>query len=140
MTKKVPAASSPAALDRMRRQARTSTGPEMRVRQQLHAQGLRYRVQVPVPGMRRRTIDICFQRVRVAVFIDGCFWHGCPEHATAPRANADWWRAKLDRNQSRDAETSAHLQRHGWTVLRFWAHELPADVAETVRAAVSTAP
>jgi DNA mismatch endonuclease (patch repair protein) len=89
--------------------------------------------------MRRRTIDICFQRVKVAVFIDGCFWHGCPEHATAPRANADWWRAKLERNRSRDAETSAHLRRLGWTVLRFWAHESPADVAETVRAALSTA-
>jgi DNA mismatch endonuclease (patch repair protein) len=123
----------------MRRQARDSTGPEMKVRKLLHAQGLRYRVQVPVPDMTRRTMDICFQRAKVAVYIDGCFWHGCPKHATAPKANADWWRAKLERNQRRDVETSVHLEELGWTVMRFWAHEPPADVVEIIRVTVSSA-
>jgi DNA mismatch endonuclease (patch repair protein) len=84
-------------------------------------------------------MDISFPRLRVAIFMDGCFWHGCPAHATQPKANADWWRAKIDRNRSRDLETTRHLQENGWEVLRFWEHELPADVAETVRRVVVSA-
>lgn len=87
--------------------------------------------------MPRRSIDICFPRLKVAVFVDGCFWHGCPLHATSPKANADWWRSKLARNQERDAETSAHLRELGWTVLRFWSHESAVDVAERIRATVA---
>ncbi len=82
--------------------------------------------------MRRRTIDIAFTRARIAVFLDGCFWHGCPEHATRPKANAEWWRVKLEKNMSRDRETTTHLENSGWTVLRFWEHESPDAVARKV--------
>lgn len=120
----------------MSRQGSRDTGPEVAVRRLLHSSGMRYRVNAPVPGMPRRTIDIVFTKAKVAVFLDGCFWHGCPHHATSPKANAEWWRTKLDRNMSRDAETTEHLQREGWTVLRFWEHEVPEDVARSVRKAV----
>ncbi|WP_189775183.1 very short patch repair endonuclease [Streptomyces tauricus] len=126
--------SSPAVSARMSRQARRDTAPEVAVRKLLHAAGHRYRLNVRVPGMSRRTIDIAFTRSKVAVFMDGCFWHGCPQHATQPRANAEWWREKLDRNMARDAETTRHLVASGWTVLRFWEHEVPGDVAERVAA------
>ncbi|MGW7254942.1 very short patch repair endonuclease [Streptomyces sp. NPDC054834] len=120
----------------MSRQASKNTNAELAVRRLLHAAGLRYRVEYPVPGMTRRRIDVAFTRAKVAVLIDGCFWHGCPQHATQPRANAEWWRTKLDRNMARDRETTAHLTAHGWTVLRFWEHEAPEEVAVRVRAAV----
>ncbi|MFC9116300.1 very short patch repair endonuclease [Streptomyces sp. NPDC057092] len=121
----------------MSRQNRRDTAPEVAVRRILHAGGLRYRVNVPVPGMPRRTIDIVFPKAKVAVFLDGCFWHGCPQHATSPKANAEWWRTKLDKNMARDAETTEHLAQEGWTVLRFWEHEPPDEVAAAVRATVS---
>jgi len=81
-------------------------------------------------------MDISFSRARVAVFLDGCFWHGCPQHATSPKANAEWWRTKLDRNMARDRETDEHLAGQGWTVLRFWEHESAVDVARLIDAAV----
>ncbi|MEV7858184.1 very short patch repair endonuclease [Streptomyces hirsutus] len=117
----------------MSRQSSRDTAPEVAVRRILHAAGLRYRVNVPVPGMPRRTIDIAFTKARIAIFLDGCFWHGCPQHATQPKANAAWWRAKLDKNMARDRETSEHLREQGWTVLRFWEHETPAAIALAVR-------
>lgn len=80
----------------------------------------------------RRTIDIAFTRVKVAVFLDGCFWHGCPLHATSPKASEEWWLAKLDRNVTRDAETVEHLESQGWTVLRFWEHEKPSVISERI--------
>ncbi|MCC3767187.1 very short patch repair endonuclease [Streptomyces sp. UNOC14_S4] len=123
----------------MSRQARRDTSPEMAVRRLLYRSGHRYRLQRPVPGMPRRTIDITFPGPRIAVFLDGCFWHGCPEHATSPKANADWWRQKLDRNVSRDRETTEHLINAGWTVLRFWEHEDPSAVAADIAAAVTVA-
>ncbi|MEV7567574.1 very short patch repair endonuclease [Streptomyces tanashiensis] len=120
----------------MSRQASKDTAAELAVRRLLHAAGLRYRVEFPVPGMARRRIDVAFTSVKVAVLIDGCFWHGCPEHATQPKANAEWWRQKLDRNMARDRETTEHLEAQGWVVLRFWEH-MPADeVAAAVRATV----
>lgn len=115
---------------------RRDTKPEMEVRRLLHAVGLRYRVAYPVPGLRRRTIDVAFPGRRVAVFIDGCFWHGCPDHGTKPRANADWWSVKLRTNSERDEATTSLLRAEGWTVLRFWEHEDPARVAREVTAAV----
>ncbi|MCX5271579.1 very short patch repair endonuclease [Streptomyces virginiae] len=124
--------SSPSVSARMSRQARRNTTPELAVRRLLHAAGLRYRLQVKVPGMPRRTIDIAFPGAKVAVFLDGCFWHGCPEHATQPKANAQWWREKLDKNMARDRETSELLAAAGWTVLRFWEHEAPEAVAARV--------
>ncbi|MEU6528571.1 very short patch repair endonuclease [Streptomyces sp. NPDC046928] len=120
----------------MSRQGSKDTAAELAVRRLLHAAGLRYRVEYPVPGMARRRIDIAFTSVKVAVLIDGCFWHGCPAHATQPKSNAEWWRQKLDRNMARDAETTAHLTAAGWEVLRFWEHEPPTDVAVRVAATV----
>lgn len=129
--------SSPSVSARMSRQVSRDTAPEVAVRRLLHAAGLRYRVNVPVPGAPRRTIDIVFGKVKIAIFMDGCFWHGCPQHATQPRANAEWWRAKLDRNMSRDRETTDHLRAAGWTVLRFWEHESAVDVARQIADAVA---
>ncbi|GAA4918116.1 hypothetical protein GCM10023237_70140 [Streptomyces coeruleoprunus] len=93
--------------------------------------------------MPRRTIDIAFPGTRIAVFLDGCFWHGCPQHATHPKSNADWWRTKLEKNVARDRETTEHLEAAGWTVLRFWEHEAPDAVARAVaeaRRSALTAP
>ncbi len=115
---------------------RRDNGPETAVRRRLHAMGLRYRVAWPVPGQRRRTIDIAFTRARVAVYIDGCFWHGCPIHGTIPRSNRSWWETKLAANRARDMSVNAQLQQLGWTVLRFWEHESPDAVAKRVYAAV----
>lgn len=107
------------------------------MRQILHSRGLRYRVdyKLPVPGLRRRC-DIAFIRQRIAVFIDGCYWHSCPLHGTRPQANAVWWAAKLDRNVARDRDTDRRLAEAGWTVLRAWEHEAPAEVADRVEAVV----
>lgn len=127
---------SPAVSARMSRQVSKDTAAELAVRRLLHAAGLRYRVEFPVPGMARRRIDVAFTRAKVAVLIDGCFWHGCPEHATQPKSNAEWWRNKLDRNMARDRETTEHLTAAGWTVLRFWEHEAPEQVAVRVAATV----
>ncbi|MGY2001698.1 very short patch repair endonuclease [Blastococcus sp. SYSU DS1024] len=121
---------------RMSRQPRRDTAPEVALRRELHRRGLRFRVDWPLPGLPRRRADVAFTRKHVAVFIDGCFWHACPEHRTAPASNADWWAAKLDRNVSRDRDTDEHLRRLGWTVLRFWEHEDPVSAAGSVEAAV----
>ncbi len=128
--------SSPGVSARMSRQASKDTSAELAVRRLLYAAGLRYRVEYPVPGMARRRIDVAFTRAKVAVLIDGCFWHGCPEHATHPKFNAEWWRTKLDRNMARDRETTEHLTAEGWMVLRFWEHEVPEEVAMRVGATV----
>lgn len=121
----------------MRRQKRSGTKPELAVRRLLHARGLRYRVdfKLPVPGVRRRC-DVAFTRARVAVFVDGCWWHRCPLHATTPKANREWWIAKLNANVARDRDTDARLSEAGWTVIRAWEHENPADIADRVEAAV----
>lgn len=100
------------------------TAPELIVRRRLHASGLRYLVSVrPVPGLRR-TADIVFRGPRVAVFVDGCFWHGCPSHYQAPERNAGFWLAKLGRNRERDIETVSLLEAAGWTVMRVWEREV----------------
>lgn len=112
------------------------TQPELAVRRLLHGQGLRYRVSVaPDPDLRRRA-DIVFTMVRVAVFIDGCFWHGCPEHGRRVfQHNVDYWPLKIAANIARDQDTNTRLQSAGWTVLRFWEHEDAESVAlEIVRA------
>jgi DNA mismatch endonuclease, patch repair protein len=116
----------------MSRQRTRDTAPELILRKRLHALGLRYRVSWPVPGIRRRSIDIAFTRARVAVFIDGCFWHGCPSHKNIPAANNAWWAAKLATNRARDAATGEHLQDLGWTVIRTWEHENMIEVADQI--------
>ena len=131
-------ASSEGARRTMVANRRRDTQPELRVRRILHAAGLRYRVDVaPLHGLRSRA-DIVFTKQRVAVFIDGCFWHGCPTHAVAPKANADYWGPKLARNRARDLEVSMRLTEGGWDVLRFWEHEPPEDVARVIIEKVST--
>lgn len=107
----------------MSKQARSGTQPELELRRALHRDGYRFRVGWPVPGMRRRTIDVALTRRKIAVFVDGCFWHGCPDHSTLPQANSTWWQEKLAGNVARDVETSRHLEGLGWAVVRVWEHE-----------------
>ncbi|MGQ2911093.1 very short patch repair endonuclease [Aeromicrobium sp.] len=116
----------------MSRLARTDTAPELALRRELHSRGLRYRVQLHVPGNRRRRIDIAFTRARVAVLVDGCYWHGCPEHGTRPRTNREWWDWKIQRNRDRDTDTNRLLDEAGWTVVRVWEHEDPAAAADRI--------
>ncbi|MEV8345517.1 very short patch repair endonuclease [Streptomyces niveus] len=105
------------------------TKPERLIRRLVHAQGLRYRVAAkPIPDLRR-TADLVFRPVKVAVFIDGCYWHGCPDHYVAPRTNSGYWSGKVAGNISRDRDTDQQLSEAGWTVLRFWEHESPGDCA-----------
>lgn len=112
------------------------TGLELAVRSLVHARGLRYFVdRRPLPGLRR-TADLLFPRRRVAVFLDGCFWHRCPEHFQMPAANRDYWEPKIARNVERDGETDQRLAEAGWRVLRFWEHESAQDIAAAVEAAV----
>ena len=118
---------------RMSRVKRRDNAPELAVRRLLHGAGLRYRVAWPVPGHRRRTIDVAFTRLRLAVFIDGCFWHGCPQHLHHPLANASWWLRKIGTNRARDEDVTAQLAALGWTVLRFWEHEDPAEVVARIQ-------
>src|SRR4051794_13007962 len=115
------------------------TEPELALRSALHKLGLRFRVQRPVDQDRRRRVDIAFPRERVAVFIDGCFWHRCPTHATFPRANAEFWRAKLERNVERDRDTDVQLDARGWTVMRFWEHEDPESAADRIEKVIRAA-
>lgn len=128
---------SPELSRKMSTLARRDTAPELALRSALHSMRLRYRVQLHVPGNRRRRIDIAFTRAKVAVFVDGCFWHGCPEHGTRPRANREWWDWKIQRNRDRDADTNRLLAEHGWAVLRVWEHERPSDAAKRVEALVA---
>jgi DNA mismatch endonuclease (patch repair protein) len=108
---------------------RRSTGPELALRRELHRRGLRYRVDLAgLPGRP----DIVFTRARLAVFVDGCFWHRCPEHGTLPRNNAAWWLAKLERNVARDRAKDEALRGLGWTVLHVWEHESPGVAADRI--------
>lgn len=121
---------------RMGRVRRRDTAAEMSVRRALHALGCRYRLQVPVPGRPRRTIDIAFTRARIAVFIDGCYWHSCPIHGTTAKTNREWWRHKLQANQQRDEDTNRVLNEAGWMVLRIWEHDDPGVAAQRIALAV----
>ncbi len=122
----------------MRKMPEQATGPEMVVRRFLFAKGLRYRVQYPVPGEPRRTIDVAFPGKKVAVFIDGCFWHGCTEHRNIPTHNHDWWKNKIEKNQLRDRDTDKKLLSTGWLVLRYWEHDLKERIVSEVLAALES--
>jgi DNA mismatch endonuclease (patch repair protein) len=118
---------------------RRDTSTELAVRHELHSRGLRYRVDLaPVPSMRRRA-DIVFTRARIAVFMDGCFWHGCPIHGTVPKRNADYWGPKLAANVARDRDTDRRLTDAGWLVIRVWEHEPAGDASDCIEAAVRRA-
>ena len=115
------------------------TRPELALRRILHARGLRYRNdEAPVRRFRMRA-DIVFRRHRVAVFVDGCFWHSCPDHRTLPKAHREYWLAKLERTVSRDREQNAALAVAGWHVVRVWEHENAHEAADRVVAALRLA-
>jgi DNA mismatch endonuclease (patch repair protein) len=120
----------------MSRQPSKDTGPERALRKALFAAGLRYRVHYPISTKPRRHADLVFVRARVAVFIDGCYWHGCPTHGTWPKSNADYWRTKIEGNRERDLSTDELLRANDWLAVRIWEHEDPLEAAERVAAIV----
>jgi len=131
-------ASSPTRRRIMQANRSRDTAPELALRRLLHARGLRYRVAVrPLKGVRR-TADLVFRPARVAVFVDGCFWHRCPDHGSDPKTNSGYWKSKLERNVERDRETDRFLTSAGWLCLRVWEHENPAEAAERVATIVDT--
>jgi len=129
-----PHPSSPAVTAAMKGNRRADTKPEVTLRAALHARGLRFRKDFMVrssDGTKAR-VDIVFTRARVAVFVDGCFWHGCPEHGRVPSTNGQYWPAKLARNRARDERVTAALKVDGWTVVRIWEHVPLAKAVELV--------
>jgi DNA mismatch endonuclease, patch repair protein len=133
LTHDYPYPSSPAARRRMLANRRRDTGPEVRLRSLLHKAGLRFRCDYPVRvGDRATRVDIVFPRRHVAIFVDGCFWHCCPEHGTVPVANRDYWVQKLMRTSERDREVNEALRVAGWTVLRFWEHTASEEAAAAI--------
>jgi DNA mismatch endonuclease (patch repair protein) len=118
----------------MQANRRRDTGPELELRSALHRNGLRFRVDAPIrlPGARPLRPDVVFPRQRVAVYVDGCWWHGCPEHWTRSRTNAAYWAKKVAANRARDLRNTAALEQHDWQVLRFWEHEDMAEAAAAV--------
>lgn len=129
-------ASSPAARKVMQANRSRDTSIEWAVRRIAHSHGMRYWVNAWPESDIRRTADMVFFGTRVAVFIDGCFWHGCEAHYARLKPNAGYWSEKVERNRQRDLETSALLSQRGWTVLRFWEHEDPSAVADGIEAIV----
>ena len=120
-------------------QSTRDTRPERLLRSELHRNGYRFRIHVrPLPELRR-SADAVFPRERVAVFVDGCFWHGCREHRSIPKANSAWWEAKIDQNRRRDADTDRRLRLAGWIVVRIWEHEDVQGGAAKVVSAISRA-
>jgi DNA mismatch endonuclease (patch repair protein) len=120
----------------MQRQSRRDTVPELLLRRAVWRRGLRYRVDVsPIHGTRRRA-DLVFPRAKVAVYVDGCFWHCCPQHATTPKANRGWWVEKLHANVARDRDTDRRLHEAGWTAVRIWEHEDTEAAAKRVERVV----
>ena len=129
-------ATSPAVRNVMRGNRKRDTCPELAVRRAAHRRGLRYRVAIrPLPELAR-TADLVFRGAKVAVFVDGCFWHGCPEHYVPPRSNPTYWIPKIERNQTRDHATNEVLRAAGWSVIRFWEHDDPERAAGAIAEAV----
>ena len=129
-----PRPSSPAASRVMEANYRRDTSPELAVRRDLHSRGMRYRVDhtIRYDGTWTKP-DIVFTKQKVAVYIDGCFWHGCPQHYQSPRSNRRYWSSKIVRNRTRDRRATRALTRDGWRVLRFWEHQDPAVVADVIQ-------
>jgi DNA mismatch endonuclease (patch repair protein) len=129
---------SPLTRRRLSTQRTRDTAPELHLRRELHRRGRRFYVdRAPLTGLRRRA-DLVFPRRKVAVYVDGCFWHCCPDHATHPKHNAAWWAAKLTTNVARDRDTDARLTAAGWVVVRVWEHQAPTEGADLVERALST--
>lgn len=122
----------------MRRTKRRDTKCEIALRKELYRLGLRYRVDLRVvPGVLQRA-DICFRKLKVAIFVDGCFWHRCPIHGTMPKSNELWWREKLQANVDRDERSRKLLQAAGWSVIRIWEHEDAIDAAVRIVAILAS--
>lgn len=120
----------------MERQRRRDTRPEAALRRELHRRGLRYRLQRQLLPGTRRTSDVVFPGPRVVVEVRGCFWHGCPDHGTVPKANRQWWSDKIQANRRRDADTDARLREAGWIVVAVWEHEDVVQAADRIEAVV----
>jgi DNA mismatch endonuclease, patch repair protein len=132
-----PLPSSPAAETRMRANRGKDTGPELKLRRELHSRGLRYRIHRKIiPGLRR-SADIVFPKARLAVFVDGCFWHGCPVHGTTAKSNRSYWDAKIEENRQRDRDTDRRLREAGWKPLRIWEHQPVLEAADLIQAALT---
>lgn len=118
----------------MRANRGRDTGPEIALRSALHARGLRFRknYRLDLEAGRRVRPDIVFSRIRLAVFVDGCFWHGCQEHRSLPGSNASFWKQKIEGTQKRDREQLAWLEAAGWTVIRVWEHDLPDPAVQRI--------
>jgi DNA mismatch endonuclease, patch repair protein len=132
-----PWASSPAVRRVMQGNRKRDTRPEVALRRVLHARGLRYRVAAKPLLDRPWTADLVFRGARLAVFVDGCYWHGCPQHYSCPRTNATYWQEKIARNRARDTQVDADLKAAGWTPLRIWEHESVDSAADQVFATLS---
>ena len=133
-------ASTPQVRQRMQAVRRRDTAPELALRRLLWQRGLRYLVDSrPLPGLRRKA-DVVFPRRRVAIFVDGCYWHACPTHGTQSQVNQEYWRGKLKGNVERDRDTDSALTAAGWLVIRIWEHEAPDDAAARVEAVVRGRP
>ena len=132
-----PWASSAAVRATMQGNRRRDTSPELALRRALHAMGLRYRVDAkPLPSLNRRA-DLVFRRAKVAVFLDGCYWHGCAEHGTVAKTNVEYWSPKIAGNRTRDADTNRRLVEAGWLPLRIWEHEDVEKASQRVLELVS---
>ncbi len=118
----------------MQRQRTSGTTAELAVRRALHRLGYRYRVDYQVLPDQRYRGDIVWRREHLVVFLDGCFWHGCPAHGTTPKSNTDWWSAKIEKNRERDLRATSLLSDAGWTVLRFWEHEPTNEIVTRIEA------
>ncbi|MCK9608841.1 MAG: very short patch repair endonuclease [Methylomonas sp.] len=131
-------ASSPEASRRMTKVRQTGTKAEMALRRELHRLGLRYRVNFQVLKKPRRIADVAFTKLKIAVYVDGCFWHGCPEHASWPKSYSEFWQQKIEANRARDVDTDAKLKEIGWTVIRIWEHERPEMAANALKTVIDT--
>jgi DNA mismatch endonuclease, patch repair protein len=131
-----PSASSLAVRSVMRANSKKDTRPERALRSELQRRGLRFRKHYALASAGRCRADIVFTRARIAVFVDGCFWHGCPDHGTRPRTNSVYWSAKINRNVARDADQTRLLERSGWRVVRIWEHEAVSSAADRVERAL----
>ena len=130
-------ATSPGVRASMQANRGRDTAPELALRSAVHALGLRYRVSVRPIKALRRTADLVFPRAMVAVFLDGCFWHGCELHHTVAVTNAEYWAEKVRRNWERDRETDRYLAEQGWAVVRVWEHENPLEAAQHIHDVVT---